>query len=272
MDIIIELEGPGSGVKVFKSSLQLANQNEDNTRRAFIVVGAIFIISLLALFYIYMKFPDLEPDEVQHMKIPWDIEDAKQLGRVLDRYKDKYFFEVLLAIFVTYIFLQTFAIPGSISLSILSGFLFNFPLALTLVCFCSATGASLCYILSYFLGRRLVYKYFPQKASDWAEKVNRHRGNLLNYLLFLRMTPFLPNWFINITSPIIDVPLVPFWIGTFLGVGPPSFVAIQAGRTLYQLSASSDAWSWTSVIFLGLFACMSLVPVVLKGRIKQAVE
>lgn len=268
----VENEGPGSRVNVSKSPLQLTNQNEDNTRRAFVVVGAIFITSLLALFYIYMMFPDLEPDEVQHVKIPWDIEDAKQLGQVLDRYKDKYFFEVLLAVFVSYIFLQTFAIPGSISLSILSGFLFNFPLALTLVCFCSATGASLCYVLSYFLGRRLVYKYFPQKASDWAEKVNRHRGNLLNYLLFLRMTPFLPNWFINITSPIIGVPLIQFWIGTFLGVGPPSFVAIQAGRTLYQLSASSDAWSWTSMIILGFFACVSLVPVILKRRIKEAVE
>ena len=39
-----------------------------------------------------------------------------------------------------YIFLQTFAIPGSIFLSIISGFLFPFPLALFAVCFCSATG------------------------------------------------------------------------------------------------------------------------------------
>ena len=29
------------------------------------------------------------------------------------------------------------------------------------------------------------------------------RGNLLSYILFLRITPFLPNWFINIVSPVI---------------------------------------------------------------------
>jgi len=40
---------------------------------------------------------------MQHLKIPWDIEDAKQLGRVLDRYKDKYYFEVLLTVVVTYL-------------------------------------------------------------------------------------------------------------------------------------------------------------------------
>ncbi|KAK7868245.1 hypothetical protein R5R35_000644 [Gryllus longicercus] len=219
-----------------------------------------------------MKFPELQESEQQHLKIPWDIEDAKRLGQVLDRYKEKYYFEVLLAVFVTYIFLQTFAIPGSISLSILSGFLFPFPLALVLVCFCSATGASLCYLLSYFLGRRIVYKYFPEKASQWAAVVNKHRSNLLNYLLFLRVTPFLPNWFINIVSPVIDVPLFPFWLGTFFGVAPPSFVAIQAGQTLYKLSASSDAWSWTSVILLAVFAILSLVPVLLKKQLRDKFE
>ncbi|CAG2054870.1 unnamed protein product [Timema podura] len=159
--------------------------------------------------------------------------------------------------------LQTFAIPGSISLSILSGFLFPFPLALFLVCFCSATGASLCYLLSFFLGRRVVYRYFPEKVAQWAAIVNKHRSNLFNYMLFLRMTPFLPNWFINIVSPVIDVPLFPFWVGTFL------VVAIQAGQTLYNLSASSDTWSWFSVVILGLFAVLSLVPVILKRQLRD---
>jgi hypothetical protein len=57
-----------------------------------------------------------------------------------------------------------------------------------------------------------------------------------------------------------------------IGVAPPSFVAIQAGQTLYKLSASSDAWSWTSVILLGVFAVLSLVPVLIQKRIKEAVE
>ncbi|XP_021924432.1 transmembrane protein 41B isoform X2 [Zootermopsis nevadensis] len=270
MDIIIEVEGPDAGVRA--PPVQVAVHGEDNTYRAFIILGSIFITSLAVLFFVFMQFPEIEPHEMQQVKFPWDIEDYKQLGRVLDRYKDRYFFEVMLAVAVTYIFLQTFAIPGSISLSILSGFLFPFPLALILVCFCSATGASLCYVLSYFLGRRLVYKYFPERASQWSCTVNRHRGNLINYLLFLRMTPFLPNWFINIASPIIGVPLFTFWIGTFVGVAPPSFVAIQAGQTLYKLSAPGDAWSWTSVVVLAVFAVLSLVPVMFQKRLKEAVE
>lgn len=41
--------------------------------------------------------------EKQHIKLPWDLEDAKQLGQVLHRYKDKYFYEVLFAVFLVYI-------------------------------------------------------------------------------------------------------------------------------------------------------------------------
>ena len=151
-----------------------------------------------------------------------------------------------------YIFLQTFAIPGSIFLSIISGFLFPFPLALFAVCFCSATGysiinfnktnpsnnilqylgASFCYLLSYLVGRKLVRHYLPERAAQWSAKVDSHRSNLLSYILFLRITPFLPNWFINIVSPVIGVPLLPFWMGTFFGVAPPSFIFIQVDWTI----------------------------------------
>ena len=61
-------------------------------------------------------------------------------------------------------------------------------------------------------------------------QVANQRDNLLNYIIFLRITPFLPNWFINITSPVIEVPLTPFFIGTFIG-----------GRLIRLLTASASA-------------------------------
>lgn len=41
--------------------------------------------------------------ERKHIKLPWDIEDAKKLGQVLDRYKDMYYFEVMSAVVIIYI-------------------------------------------------------------------------------------------------------------------------------------------------------------------------
>merc|ERR1711997_111299 len=188
------------------------------------------------------------------------------------KYKDRYYAQVLGGVFVTYLFLQTFAIPGSIFLSIVSGYLFPFPVALLLVCFCSATGASFCYLLSYLVGRKLVRHYLPERAAQWSAKVESHRSNLLSYILFLRITPFLPNWFINIVSPVIGVPLLPFWVGTFFGVAPPSFIFIQAGTTLQQLSSTMDPITVETVLLLIVFALLSLLPIVLKNKLKTKFE
>lgn len=84
-------------------------------------------------------------------------------------------------------------------------------------------------------------------------------------LCLTRITPFLPNWFINIVSPVIGVDLRPFWIGTFVGVAPPSFVAIQVGKNcvqkfkkkkeIFQLTPSCPrihtGWNYPSAIDFG---------------------
>lgn len=56
--------------------------------------------TILSTIIVWMYF---NRHEKQHLKLPWDIEDAKKLGQVLDRYKDRYFTEVLGGIFITYI-------------------------------------------------------------------------------------------------------------------------------------------------------------------------
>jgi hypothetical protein len=53
------------------------------------------------------------------------------------------------------------------------------------------------------------------------------------------------------------------------GVAPPSFIAIQAGTTLQQLTSSGDAISWTSMLVLGLFAILSLLPVFFKRTLQK---
>ncbi|KAG7276673.1 hypothetical protein CRUP_032022 [Coryphaenoides rupestris] len=168
--------------------------------------------------------------------------------------------------------LQTFAIPGSIFLSILSGYLYPFPLALFLVCLCSGLGASFCYMLSYLVGRPVVYKYLSERAQKWSQQVDKHRKHLINYIIFLRITPFLPNWFINITSPVINVPLGVFFLGTFLGVAPPSFVAINAGTTLYKLTTAGEAVSWNSLAVLGVLAVLSILPVCFQKKLQEKLE
>ncbi|XP_054379664.1 transmembrane protein 41B isoform X1 [Pongo abelii] len=243
-----------------------------SARMSLLILVSIFLSAAFVMFLVYKNFPQLSEEERVNMKVPRDMDDAKALGKVLSKYKDTFYVQVLVAYFATYIFLQTFAIPGSIFLSILSGFLYPFPLALFLVCLCSGLGASFCYMLSYLVGRPVVYKYLTEKAVKWSQQVERHREHLINYIIFLRITPFLPNWFINITSPVINVPLKVFFIGTFLGVAPPSFVAIKAGTTLHQLTTAGEAVSWNSIFILMILAVLSILPAIFQKKLKQKFE
>ncbi|XP_061669800.1 transmembrane protein 41B [Syngnathoides biaculeatus] len=243
-----------------------------STRVSLLILLAVFSCSASVMYLVYRNFPELSDDEMEKIKIPKDMDDAKALGTVLSKYKDTYYSQVLVAYFATYVFLQTFAIPGSIFLSILSGYLYPFPLALFLVCLCSGLGASFCYMLSYLVGRPMVHKYLTVKAQKWSQQVDKHRDHLINYIVFLRITPFLPNWFINITSPVINVPLGVFFIGTFLGVAPPSFVAINAGTTLYKLTTAGEAVSWNSLAVLAVLAVLSILPVCFQKKLQEKLE
>ncbi|VVC45526.1 Hypothetical protein CINCED_3A024248 [Cinara cedri] len=240
-----------------------------STTKAVIILAAIFLTSSLVLGNLYYNFPKFKDDEKKYIKIPFSIEDAENLGKVLDHYKNTHYVRVLLAISFCSIFLHTFALPGSFTLAILSGYLYPFPLALGTMCFCSAMGSTFCYLLSLTIGRKLAYAYFPDKIRSYASLVKKHEDNVLFVIMFWRIIPFFPSWLINICAPLVNVPLLPFWVGTFIGVAVPSGLSIQAGKTLKDLSSSTTLWSWSSVLFLVTFATLSLLPIIYKAKLRD---
>jgi hypothetical protein len=86
-------------------------------------------------------------------------------------YKEVHSYYVLLSFILVYVTLQTFAIPGPIILSILSGALYPFLEANVLVALCATCGASLCFCLSSLLGRSLVQRFFPKMIANFKDKV-----------------------------------------------------------------------------------------------------
>lgn len=60
-----------------------------------------------------------------------------------------------------------------------------------------------------------------------------------------------------------------FW---FLGVAPPSAVAIQSGKTLHQLASARDAVSVTSYIMLTVFALAALLPILFRKKLQEKID
>ena len=95
--------------------------------------------------------------------------------------------------------------------------LFPLPDSIYLLKQCSCLGASLCYLLSYELARSLVIRKFPRLFTKFNSMVKAHQHNMFWYMLFLRLTPLVPNWFVNLASPLVGMPYIYFLTGTLFG-------------------------------------------------------
>ncbi|OMO62757.1 SNARE associated Golgi protein [Corchorus olitorius] len=193
----------------------------------------VFLIFSTGLFCIYLTMPATEYGK---LKIPRSVSDLRLLKDNIATYAKDYPTQFILGYCSTYIFMQTFMIPGTIFMSLLAGALFGVK-GLFLVVFNATAGACSCFFLSKLIGRPLIAK---------------RRDKLLNYMLFLRITPTLPNLFINLASPIVDIPFHVFFSATFIGLIPASYITVKAGLALGDLRSVKDLYDFKtlSVLFL----------------------
>lgn len=213
-----------------------------------------FVIGLLG---VYLTMP---ASDYSFLKLPRTLEDLQILRDHLENYTSDYTAQVLVGYCVVYIFLQTFMIPGTVFMSLLAGALFGVFKGVALVVFTATAGASSCYFLSKLIGRPLVFSLWPDKLSFFQEQVARRRECLLNYMLFLRLTPTLPNTFINVASPIVDVPYHTFFLATLIGLIPAAYVTVKAGIALGELQSLGDLYDFNSIATLFLIGVVSITP------------
>ncbi|KAJ6946785.1 hypothetical protein NC651_001473 [Populus alba x Populus x berolinensis] len=213
-----------------------------------------FVLGLLG---IYLTMPE---SDYSFLKLPRTLEDLQILRDHLETYTSDYTAQVLVGYCAVYIFMQTFMIPGTVFMSLLAGALFGVFKGVALVVFTATAGASSCYFLSKLIGRPLVFSLWPDKLSFFQEQVARRRGGLLNYMLFLRLTPTLPNTFINVASPIVDVPYHIFFLATLIGLVPAAYVTVKAGIALGELHSIGDLYDFNSIATLFLIGIVSITP------------
>ena len=100
-------------------------------------------------------------------------------------------------------------------------------------------------------------------------QVDKNQSRLPYFLLSLRLVPVTPNWFINITSPILGIPLEVFALTAFLGLIPYNFTCVQAGSVLSELGSVNDLLSFQTLCNLALLAAVASLPGFLNKRLKS---
>lgn len=112
--------------------------------------------------------------------------------------------------------------------------------------------------MSYTLARQLVLRKFPALFNKFNNMVKSNEKNLFWYMLFLRLTPLVPNWFVNLASPLVGMPYHYFIIASFFGMMPNNFILMQTGLTLKEI----DKIGVSPKAFITLLAlgALSLIP------------
>ncbi|KAJ1627825.1 snare associated Golgi protein-domain-containing protein [Pavlovales sp. CCMP2436] len=264
------LPGEGTPSKA-GAKLQKSEPGQDSELRHDVTcLAAFFCLGLFVLYCAVSVLPPMNDEDRTHMRRPRDIAEFHAMQAVMLKYKELNSGAVLAVFMCTYVFMQSFAIPGSVVFSLLSGPLFGPFSGWCLVCLATTTGAIACYCVSNLFMRRILLAHFPARVAFLEQKVCENSDNIFYMILSLRMSPLLPNWFINAASPVAGVSMREFALATGLGLMPINFLHVQAGMTLgYAHSLSSALHDYRKVLLLLSLSLLALVPVYIKARRKN---
>ncbi|CEL97019.1 unnamed protein product [Vitrella brassicaformis CCMP3155] len=144
-----------------------------------------------------------------------------------------------------YIFFQTFAvltlwIPGTTTaITVVAGALFGWWPALALCCVLSTVGPMCAYGLFYFVGRPVALYLGSGKIEKFKKHVHEVRDGHMMAVMFGRVLPVFPNFLVSMAAPIVGIGILPFTLGTFIGLIPNNMMWVTVGLSLKNLDPSA---------------------------------
>uniref|UniRef100_A0A0E0P060 VTT domain-containing protein n=1 Tax=Oryza rufipogon TaxID=4529 RepID=A0A0E0P060_ORYRU len=264
----IEAAGAGSGdddsPAAKRGKPEAAGARPSLTRTEAAAAASVLALFLVGIFCVFRAAPRREFEQI--LRLPRSLADVRLLKDNLAVYARDYQANFILGYCSIYIFMQTFMIPGTIFMSLLAGALFGVVKGGILVVFTATAGASSCYFVSKLIGRPLISWLWPEKLRYFQSEIAKRKEKLLNYMLFLRITPTLPNTFINMASPIVDIPFHIFFAATLIGLIPASYITVKAGRALGDLRSVRELYDSKTLVILFLIGTVAVAPTILKRK------
>jgi uncharacterized membrane protein YdjX (TVP38/TMEM64 family) len=158
----------------------------------------------------------------------------------------------VLAYVAIYALLVALSLPCGLVMSTAGGLLFGWLLG----ALAAIAGATLGAITVFLMARTAVGDSLKQRAGPWLAKLSEgFRKDALSYMLFLRLVPAFPFWFVNIAPAVLGVPLRTFIVGTVVGIIPATFAFASAGAGLDSVILAAKSEHAACVAIKGPDAC-----------------
>jgi uncharacterized membrane protein YdjX (TVP38/TMEM64 family) len=176
----------------------------------------------------------------------------------------------VLAYVAVYAVLASLSLPGCPIVTATGGLMFGWLVGGTAAVVGATTGATVLFLIA----RSAVGGMLSERTAPWLTKLRQgFKEDALSYLLFLRLVPAFPFWFVNIAPAVLGVPLKTYVIGTFFGIIPATFAFASAGAGLDSVIMSAKAEHARCVAANGAETCKlaihasSLVTIELLGAL-----
>eukprot|EP00469_Lotharella_globosa_P017701 CAMPEP_0167823010 /NCGR_PEP_ID=MMETSP0112_2-20121227/7872_1 /TAXON_ID=91324 /ORGANISM="Lotharella globosa, Strain CCCM811" /LENGTH=257 /DNA_ID=CAMNT_0007724557 /DNA_START=17 /DNA_END=790 /DNA_ORIENTATION=+ len=159
------------------------------------------------------------------------------------------------------------SVPGCTTmLSVLSGALWHPAISILLITINSSTGGLCAYYLSHLMLRETVTKRFPSLFTKLRKSIESFGSNIWFAMIFLRVTPLVPNWFVSLGAPMVDMPPHVFFFGGMIGFIPSGIFHCLNGRALKQLVDSQGVDPKKAFLTLFGLQFIVLLPLWLCGK------
>jgi len=226
-------------------------------RASILYFGTLLSVTALTFYAV----PPVDQEECKEMTLKRFLTAAFNLnlkglaGNLLEcgeAYKSQHPFSAIALYSVFYTAFLAASIPGCTTImSILAGAMYPPPIAILLITINSSFGGTCAYLLSHLMLRETLITRFPTLFTKLRKAVKSFGSNIWFAMIFLRVTPLMPNWFVSLGAPLIDMPLHVFFFGGMIGFIPSGIFHCLNGRALKNLVNESGVDPLTS--FLTLF-------------------
>jgi uncharacterized membrane protein YdjX (TVP38/TMEM64 family) len=164
------------------------------------------------------------------------------------------------------------SIPGAAFGTLIGGFLFGATTAFPMVVVASTLGSTVLFLIA----RSALGTLLEAKAGPWFARLEEgFRRDEWSYMFFLRVTPLVPFFIVNLVPAFLGVDLLCFVVTTFFGIMPIAFIYCLAGAGIgdaLQVGTFSIGAIFTPKVVLALtgLGALALVPALLHRFRKTA--
>mgnify|MGYP001427650461 FL=1 len=195
------------------------------------------------------------------------IETLREHRAALQALVDEYAFLAPATFMVLYAAAIAFSLPGGLVMTITGGFLFGNVIGTTYIVIAATVGATTIFLIA----RTALGEPLRARAGPWLGRLEAgFQRNAFSYLLVLRLIPLFPFFVVNLVPAFLGVRLVTYFVATFIGITPATFVFATVGAGLDSLFDSGEEFTAAGIltpeIILALvgLAALALLPVAYK--------